>query len=304
MAMAMAMGMAGYTILVVDDEPDIREVICMHLAVLGVELIEAGDGQQALDILRSCKVDVVVSDISMPHMTGLMLLSGMRAEQLVQPFIFLTAFASHETTVQALRLGAFDFVEKPCDASVLLGPVKEALRVAGEMQRLSGPLSRDKLEAKRNINMLRTLRFEATGQAQGESGPESNSELHKVEDLFIAEATNQLVFCGTSIKGLGNPEECVMELGYLFRVMQSLAVAAASIGAARLVDVLRAAEHFYTALRVRPSLVIPDHIALGEALILLLNSSVPALGKGESEAALDAMIASLNEARANVETAG
>src|SRR6187455_2336086 len=92
------------TLLVVDDEAEIREIVEMHVAPLGIRVIEAGDGQQALEAVRQHHVDVIVSDLMMPRMTGLGLLSALRDSGFMKPFIFLTAYPSQDSTLQALRL--------------------------------------------------------------------------------------------------------------------------------------------------------------------------------------------------------
>ncbi|MCX6109722.1 MAG: response regulator [Proteobacteria bacterium] len=298
------------TLLIVDDEPEIREIVGMHLTALGVTLIEASDGHHALDILRTQPVDVVVSDLMMPRMTGLALLSSMRSEGLMQPFIFLTAYPSQDTTVQALRLGAFDYLEKPFEGDELRGFVKEAMRVAKEMKRLNEGAAQatdtggGHESAAQQIRKLRTLRYEEAHGKSNEPLATGNLAQRKIEELFISEATAQLLFCGGSIKNLSNPEERAIELGYLFRVMQGIADAAVPIGATRLVDLMRAAEHFFTALRVRPHMVSRELIELATNSNQSLQAAVTTLGKDDGSVDVDATIEAFAQATAKVESGG
>jgi DNA-binding response OmpR family regulator len=298
------------TLLIVDDEPEIREIVGMHLTALGVTLIEASDGHHALDILRTQPVDVVVSDLMMPRMTGLALLSSMRSEGLMQPFIFLTAYPSQDTTVQALRLGAFDYLEKPFEGDELRGFVKEAMRVAKEMKRLNEGAAQvtdtggGHETAAQQIRKLRTLRYEEAHGKSNEPLATGNLAQRKIEELFISEATAQLLFCGGSIKNLSNPEERAIELGYLFRVMQGIADAAVPIGATRLVDLMRAAEHFFTALRVRPHMVSRELIELATNSNHSLQAAVTTLGKDDGLVDVDATIEAFAQATAKVESGG
>ncbi len=298
------------TLLIVDDEPEIREIVGMHLTALGVTLIEASDGHHALDILRTQPVDVVVSDLMMPRMTGLVLLSSMRSEGLMQPFIFLTAYPSQDTTVQALRLGAFDYLEKPFEGEELRDFVKEAMRVAKEMKRLSEGAAQatgtggGHESAAQQIRKLRTLRYEEAHGKSNEPLATGNLAQRKIEELFISEATAQLLFCGGSIKNLRSPEERAVELGYLFRVMQGIADAAVPIGATRLVELMRAAEHFFTALRVRPHMVSRDLIELATNSNQLLQTAVTTLGKDDGSVDIDATIEAFAQATAKVESGG
>lgn len=114
-------------ILVVDDEPLMRDVICSDLQERGLETFEASDGQSALKVLRRERVDVVISDLSMPSLEGLALLAAMRQEDFWQPFIILTGFGSKDASITALRLGAFDFLEKPAGFDQLAAIVNEAI---------------------------------------------------------------------------------------------------------------------------------------------------------------------------------
>jgi CheY-like chemotaxis protein len=81
-------------LLVVDDEAEIREIIAMNAAPLGLDVLEAGDGHQAIEILKEHHVDVVISDLMMPRVSGLTLLTMLREERWAKPFIFVTAYPS------------------------------------------------------------------------------------------------------------------------------------------------------------------------------------------------------------------
>jgi DNA-binding NtrC family response regulator len=100
-------------ILVVDDEPGIREILSIMLESEGyaIELAESYD--QAVDIIGSKNVDVVISDIMMPTTDGIELLRSIKRINPDIPVILITAYASLNSAVEALRLGAFDYITKP-----------------------------------------------------------------------------------------------------------------------------------------------------------------------------------------------
>jgi len=100
-------------ILVVDDEPGIREILSIMLESEGyaIELAESYD--QAVDIISSKNVDVVISDIMMPTTDGIELLRNIKSINPDIPVILITAYASLNSAVEALRLGAFDYITKP-----------------------------------------------------------------------------------------------------------------------------------------------------------------------------------------------
>ncbi|MBP1622713.1 MAG: two component, sigma54 specific, transcriptional regulator, Fis family [Acidobacteria bacterium] len=115
------------TILVVDDEPNIIEVLEMVLQDEGMEVLKAGSGQAALALLRDNKVDLVISDIKMPDFSGIELLQEAKPLSPDTVFIMITAFASTETAIEALQHGAYDYITKPFKMEGLRAIVRRAL---------------------------------------------------------------------------------------------------------------------------------------------------------------------------------
>ena len=101
------------TILIVDDEKSMRDFLKILLTKEGYEVIIAGDGNQALSALGKNSVDLVISDIRMPGMGGLELLAKVKDESDDIPVIMITAFASPNDAVQAMKSGAYDYISKP-----------------------------------------------------------------------------------------------------------------------------------------------------------------------------------------------
>jgi two-component system response regulator PilR (NtrC family) len=117
-------------VLVVDDERSMRELLAIVLRRDGHEVLVAEDGRRALELLRGGRIDVLITDIRMPEMSGVDVLR--EAKQIVPDVIsiVMTAFASTDTAVEALRLGAADYVHKsPAAANEL------RLRVRKELER-------------------------------------------------------------------------------------------------------------------------------------------------------------------------
>jgi two-component system, NtrC family, response regulator PilR len=99
-------------VLVVDDERSMRELLTIVLRRDGYEVIAAADGRAALDVLTRERVDVLITDIRMPEMTGVEVLREAKRIDPAIISIIMTAFASTDTAVDALRLGAADYVHK------------------------------------------------------------------------------------------------------------------------------------------------------------------------------------------------
>ena len=112
-------------VLVADDERSIRELLAIVLKREGYEVIVAENGQAALDALATGAVDLVISDIKMPDMSGVEVLRAAKAADASLPAIMMTAFASTETAVEAMRLGACDYLIKPFDVDELKLKVRE-----------------------------------------------------------------------------------------------------------------------------------------------------------------------------------
>ena len=108
-------------ILVVDDSAAIRKILQRVLRQTGMAIrtiYEAGDGQEALDLLKTLKVDLVLLDINMPKMDGLQLLACMKtsAEWRDIPVVMITTEGGEATVSEAVKLGAAGYVRKPCTA--------------------------------------------------------------------------------------------------------------------------------------------------------------------------------------------
>ena len=117
----------GATVLVVDDEPTIREVIVSYLRREGYETLEAGDGRRAREILERQTPTLVVLDLMLPGIDGLELCRWIRASSDV-PVIMLTARGEEADRIVGLELGADDYVTKPFSPRELVARVRTVLR--------------------------------------------------------------------------------------------------------------------------------------------------------------------------------
>jgi len=115
-------------ILVVDDETNLRRVLCAQLVRDGYDVHEAGDGADAISLLKEHHIDLVITDLKMPNVDGMELLRNALRDDPSRPVIMLTAYATIENAVEALKTGAFDFITKPFDQNEVRQIVKKALR--------------------------------------------------------------------------------------------------------------------------------------------------------------------------------
>ena len=115
------------TILVVDDEANIRRTLRGVLADEGYEVVEAQDGRRALELLEREVPRLAIVDIWMPEMDGIELVSKMRQQAPEVPVIVISGHGTIDTAVRVIRMGAFDFLEKPFQLDALLRMVDRAL---------------------------------------------------------------------------------------------------------------------------------------------------------------------------------
>ncbi len=166
--------MADKRVLVVDDEPDIRELLELTLSRMGLETRSASNYQQALAALQDGQYDLCLTDMKLPDGDGLGLIAHIQAHHPDLPVAMITAFGSMDTAIAALKAGAFDFVSKPIELPQLRKLVDfalslaEARHIGGEGEsRLTGNSAAIK-SVREKINKL--ARSQAPVYISGESG--------------------------------------------------------------------------------------------------------------------------------------
>ena len=125
-------------ILIVDDEAGMREFLSILLEREGFEVACAKDGQEALDAVRKAHFDLIISDLKMPAVDGVRLLDGVQKLRPETPVILITAHASAESAIEAMKLGAFDYLTKPFRVEEIRPIIARALEA--KASRVSGVL--------------------------------------------------------------------------------------------------------------------------------------------------------------------
>ncbi|MHC4447719.1 MAG: sigma-54-dependent transcriptional regulator [Planctomycetota bacterium] len=115
------------SVLVIDDEEAIRSSLRMILEYEGVQTLEASDGPSGLETALREEPDLVLLDIKMPHMDGMGVLQELRRRQFPSPIIMVSGHGTVSTAVEAIKLGAFDFLEKPLERDRVLLTMRNAL---------------------------------------------------------------------------------------------------------------------------------------------------------------------------------
>ena len=126
-------------VLLVDDEAAFLETLSKRLARRGLKVETACDGAAALEALGHCQaLDVVILDVKMPGLSGLEVLQRIKAARPLLEVVLLTGHATLEGAVDGMRLGAFDYLMKPCEMDDLLAKIFEAKARKDEQERKIG----------------------------------------------------------------------------------------------------------------------------------------------------------------------
>jgi len=173
------------TILVVDDEPELCRALSKLLTRNGYNVLTAGDGEEGLTILRQHDVHLVLSDLLMPKVGGLDLLKAVRVISPTTEVVIITGHGTIEAAVEAMKMGADDFIEKPFTTTTTLNVVRKAL----EKQRLISE----------NLELRRRL-----AEIQGEFDIIGNSEVMRITvetARQVAESSATILLTGESGTG-------------------------------------------------------------------------------------------------------
>src|SRR5436305_12367394 len=131
-------------ILITDDEQQIRRILSVMLSEHGFDVAEAESGERAVEVSREFRPDVALLDINMPGMDGLATLSSLVEQHAKLDCIMMTAYGTIRSAVEAMRIGAFDYLTKPFDNDELLLIINRALelrRLSSEVEELRAELS-------------------------------------------------------------------------------------------------------------------------------------------------------------------
>ena len=180
----------GGAVLIVDDEPQVLEILEIHLESFGRPVLKATNGVEALEVLARNKVELILSDVKMPKMTGIEFIEKVREFDKNIPVIFVSGAAERDDIVKFVDLGAYAFLEKPFDENQILVTSRNAL---------SMKMIRDAIVRLSSLNFkayVSSLRISKMGE---KTDPGTRDEARKgLENLLdeIAGLTNTILAPG------------------------------------------------------------------------------------------------------------
>ncbi len=177
------------SVLVVEDEKKMREGLRELLAEEGYGVDTAEDGLEAVEKVRAKRFDVVVSDLKMPRIDGMELLHIIRDTNKNIAFIIITGYGTIESAKEAIRLGAFDYINKPFSHNILIDAIEEALQTKDKE-------SSTQVAARPQISALRRTNI---GHAWFSVQPDG-SVLVGANEKFYEEA-GEIVYCDLPFQG-------------------------------------------------------------------------------------------------------
>lgn len=167
--------MKTQTVLIVDDEPDIRELLDITLSRMGLQTHSAATLDEARNLVASVSPDLCLTDMRLPDGNGITLVEYIASEFSHIPVAMITAHGSVESAISALKAGAFDFISKPIELDTLRKLVSSALQLDADVTRAQGAVGEEMIGSAPAIETLRQqvsklARSQAPVHIHGESG--------------------------------------------------------------------------------------------------------------------------------------
>ena len=113
-------------ILIIDDDKSIRDTLSVFLSEFDYKILSAGSGEEGLLILDKERPELILCDLKLPRLSGLDLLKELNEYDSRMPVIIMTAYGDSRTTIKAIQLGAYDYIEKPLDVDRLNVLIKKS----------------------------------------------------------------------------------------------------------------------------------------------------------------------------------
>jgi adenylate cyclase len=206
-------------VLIVDDTPELREILAMRVEALGHQVVTAMNGREALDILAMEPVDLVLLDVMMPELTGYQVLEIMKADANLRhiPVIVISAVSELDSIVRCIQLGAEDYLPKPFNAVLLKARLQASLerkRLRDQEQALLEAIDQERMRAER---LLLNILPEPIGERL-KAGERVIANYYESATVLFADLVGF-----TGMTAYSSPEQLVSTLNDVFSLFDSIA---------------------------------------------------------------------------------
>lgn len=178
--------MLRHNLMIVDDELIVRKSLADWLKEEGFDILTAEDGYKAIDLVEKEKVDCVILDLKMPGIDGIQVLKEIRARRPDTKVIMITAYGTIQNAVEAMKIGASDYITKPFDPKEIVDSIKRAIfplttkfEIVQEVITEERPVEREALKKVANTNVMKALNFYREGMYE-----EALNELRNALKIF------------------------------------------------------------------------------------------------------------------------
>jgi DNA-binding response OmpR family regulator len=259
-----------HKVLIIDDDDTVCKVLSLTLKRSGMTVLTSTSPKEGLALVRREPLDIVISDVRMPEMSGVELLRTLRAEGIVTPFLIISSQSSKDILLQSLQLGAFDLINKPMQASIIGRLMDEAIRVS-QRQKHIALMRAPGTEVSTLDQALAWTLANVSPLAAFDSGRLDQKTLDALaikdpQERLVRAAQLALQTSRPALDNLRNFADRTWDLGVLIRVYNGLRASFEAGGEPRLTPALQALEACYAWLRVRPEDLASD-LAVTLALV-------------------------------------
>lgn len=177
-----------FRILIVDDNAEIREIVQEYLADSDCQIEGAGNGKEALEKYDKNPYDIIITDLKMPGISGIELIKLIKQKTDTIEFIIITGYASVDTAIEAVRIGAFDYIVKPFrmeELKVAIKNAKEKIILKRANEELLDKLKRfhSEIEKYKQYDTDKNASVEPFGEEQGDHTEELIDKIKYLEKL-------------------------------------------------------------------------------------------------------------------------
>jgi DNA-binding response OmpR family regulator len=261
-------------VLVVDDDITVCKLLTLTLKRGAIAALSTTSPKEALEIALSQPLDVIISDVKMPEISGLELLKILRDKNIMTPFIIISAQSNRDTLLSALYLGAFDLIAKPFQASIINQLLDEAIRAGNRQTQLAKIRTNISATYKDLETAIHWTLANVAPVSTFDAGTLDQKTLELIDGregpgLLLATGVHALTSTRSMIENLKNFQSRTWDLGVLVRVFHGLRAGFATFLDPQFKEMARllgSLENCYAWLRIRPEDLSSDVvISLGMA---------------------------------------